>query len=320
MAIKSLDDIREEAVFGRRLFQLGADLGMSGPAAIAAGLVQPRGRTVKYAVNEEKDKESIARTVQRHCDYESPTSVQGGYMLAYSVLFDCSMDYLYGKIEEKCPNVETLGISKKTGLSVDAVKKLEAGEEIFIDDYLQTINNFGLLDGPECGTYDPELDDYFLETNISVSKFWSELIESELFLRLPENWHRMACALYTSKAIKMIAKDAEKEWDELPPLDVFLSWVETWETFHSNEPLARIPGLTWEETYEKEPDFIKQVYREIRYEHYYSSVERNEEYETAYWGCAGKFDRHALDFFHKKAEEWCLSGPLPNLFDEVSHE
>ena len=63
--------------------------------------------------------------------------------------------------------------------------------------------------------------------------------------------------------------------------------------------------MTWEEAYEKEPEFIKQVYREIRYEHLYSSVDRAENYETVYWGCAGKFDRNALDYFHKKAEDWC---------------
>ena len=34
--------------------------------------------------------------------------------------------------------------------------------------------------------------------------------------------------------------------------------------------------MTWEEAYEKEPEFIKQVYREIRYEHLYSSVDRAE--------------------------------------------
>ena len=34
------------------------------------------------------------------------------------------VDYLFGRIEEKCPNVEVLDISKKTGLSVEAVKRL----------------------------------------------------------------------------------------------------------------------------------------------------------------------------------------------------
>ncbi|MBQ9030720.1 MAG: hypothetical protein IJ106_04615 [Parasporobacterium sp.] len=322
MAIKNLEDIRVEAIFGRKLFQLGAGIDIKGPAAVAEALydnddcyklVRPRGRSAKYKVNKDKDTDAIARTVQRHFDSEAATEIPGNYMLAYSILFDCSMDYLYGKIEDKCPNVEVLNISNKTGLSVKAVKRLMSSEEICIEDFLQTVYNYGLLDDPKCGTYDPELDDFFLETYAPISTFWSELIESDLFTQLPESWYRMACALYTSKAIKMVADNAKSEWDELPTLEDFLSWVETWETFHPDEPLARMYNMTWEETYNKEPEFIKQVYREIRYNHYYSSVDREEEYETAYWGCAGKFDRSALDFFHGKAEDWCLSGPLPRL-------
>ena len=35
MAIKNLEEIREEAIFGRKLFLLGAESGAKGPAAIA---------------------------------------------------------------------------------------------------------------------------------------------------------------------------------------------------------------------------------------------------------------------------------------------
>lgn len=74
--------------------------------------------------------------------------------------------------------------------------------------------------------------------------------------------------------------------------------------------------MTWEETYEKDPEFIKQVYRDMMYEHFFSSVERKDTYETAYWGCAGRFDRFILDFFHNKAEIWCTSGLLPNYWSD----
>ncbi len=321
---------RKRFPFGKKLIELGEQHGWNSAADIGTALyendscfelVHPRDRDKKYLVNREKDINAIARRVQEHIiPTKEAQEISGNYMLAYSILFDCSMDYLYGKIDEKCPNVEVLDISRKTGLSVDAVKRLMENETISLEDYLQAVNNYNLLDAPDCGTYDPELDDYFLETDISVTKFWSELIESDLFLQMPENWSRMACALYTSKAIKMVAEEAEKEWNDLPPLDVFLSWVETWETFHPDRPLARMYKMTWEETYEKEPEFIKQVYREIRYEHLYSSVERQEDYETAYWGCAGRFDRSALEFFHKKAEDWCTSGPLPNYWKDETRQ
>jgi len=234
-------------------------------------------------------------------------------MMAYSILFDCSLDYLYGLINEKCPNVEVLDIAHKTGFSVEAINRLMSGEEVYIDEFLQGVQHYGLLDVPGVGDYDPELDDYFLETEVSVSKFWSDLIESDLFSKLPKDWNRMACALYTSKAIKIVANDAKQEMDKLPTLEQFLSWVSTWNSLHPEEPLSTIKNMTWEEVYEKDPDFIKQVYRESRYEHYYSAAERADEYETVFWGCAGKFDRYTLDFFHKRAEEWCLSGPLPSL-------
>lgn len=329
MAIRRSEDIRPEATFALRLFHLGEDMCCLGPASIATALyandecfklVHPKDRSVKRAAYKDKDIASIARRVQDHFDVTNAYDVPGNYMMAYSILFDCSMDYLYGKIDEKCPNVEVLDISRKVGLSVEAVKRLMENETISLEDYLKAINNYNLLDAPDCGTYDPELDDYFLETDVSITKFWSELIESDLFIQMPENWSRMACALYTSKAIKMVAEEAEKEWDDLPPMDVFLSWVETWETFHPERPLARMYKMTWEETYEKDPEFIKQVYREIRYEHLYSSVERREDYETAYWGCAGRFDRSTLDFFHKKAEDWCTSGPLPNYLKDETHQ
>lgn len=330
MAIRKMEDIRPDATFALRLFHLGGDMCLLGPAAIASALyendecfklVHPKDRSVRRAVNREKDIATIARRVQDHFDVTNAYDVPGNYMMAYSILFDCSMDYLYGKVSEKCPNVEVLDISKKTGLSVEAVKHLMENETVCLKEYLQAVNNYNLLDWPEkYGTYDPELDDYFFDTDVSVSKFWSELIESELFTQLPKNWSRMACALYTCKAIKMVAEDAEKEMDEFPTLENFLSWVETWETFHPDQPLARIHGLTWEETYEKDPEFVKQVYRELRHEHYYSSVERSEDYETAYWGCAGKFDRHTMDFFHNKAEDWCTSGPMPNYWKDETRQ
>lgn len=330
MAIKSIDDIREEAKFGRKLFSLGAELKMNGPAAVADGLyenhecyelVKPRGRTVKYLANKEKDTDAIARTVQRHFDYVSPVDVPGNYMLAYSVLFDVSLDYLYGKIEDKCPNLEVLDISKKTGLSVTAVKRLMSNEEICLEEYLSALNNYNLLDLPVDNGYDPDADDIededdYINTYASVTKFWSNIIENEAFQKIPENWYRMACAYYTSKAIKMVAEDAEKDMNTLPTLESFLSWVNTWETFHPDEPLHTIYGMTWEEAYEKEPEFIKQVYHEIRYNHYYSSIDKSEDYETAYWGCAGRFERSTLEFFHQMIDKWCKDGPLPDYFSE----
>ena len=126
MAIRELDNIRTEAIFGRRLFLLGAEDGLLGPAAVAEALykkddcynlVKPRGREAKYAVNEKKDIEAIARRVQEHFDKENVCDVPSNYIMAYGILFNCSYDFLYGKIEERCPNASVNDICEKTGLS-----------------------------------------------------------------------------------------------------------------------------------------------------------------------------------------------------------
>lgn len=322
MARTRLDDIRPEAKFGRRLYLLGEKHGLRGPAAIGKAIYDnlecfllfcPGGRNYRYEFNEDKDLPTIRRRVDEHLDVENAYDLSGNYMYAYSILFNCSLDFLYGKIDEECPNLEVLDISKKTGLSVKAVKKLMAGEEICMEEYLLTADHYGLLDripDTACGT---DADDDYVETYASVTEFWSSLIESDLFTALPENWYRMACALFTSKGVRTIAEDAEKIKDELPPLDTFLSWVDTWNALNPQRPLYRIDGLDEDgirELYEKEPDLIKQLYREIRHEHLYSAEDKADDLDDTYWGCAGKFDRHTLDFLHEKAEEWCNSGPL----------
>lgn len=319
MAIKRLEDIREEAVFGRKLFKLGRDVGILGPAAIAGALykndecynlVSP-GNRKKYESNKTKDINSIARRVQDHINLENGYDVQGNYMLAYSTLFNCSLDYLYGKIEVKSPDATIADISEKTGLSATAITKLMKKDEVCIEEYLETLNKYGLLETMPADGWDEEDDGGYYESYFSVSKFWSDLIESKLFSELPEDWYRMACAKYTHDGIKVVEEEAKRTWDELPTWEVFSSWVSTWESFHEDRPIHMIYGKTLKEAYDTEPEWVKQVYREIRYEHLYSSVDKVDETETIYWGCAGKLDRTIQNYFHSLADKWCKEGPLP---------
>ena len=173
MSIKTPDDIREGAVFGRKLSELALPLYKTerreqGAALIAAALfdddecyalVHPRDWKTRPSKSEEKAqkrvKSSIARTVQRHLDLENAYDVSSNYMMAYSILFNCSLDFLYGKIDVPCPNVEILDISNKTGLSVNAVKNL--------------VNS---ADATEGG---PSF----------VHKSWTRLLEGDAFLGIP---------------------------------------------------------------------------------------------------------------------------------------
>lgn len=146
MARTRLDDIRPEAKFGRRLFLLGEKHGLRGPAAIGKAiydnlecflLFSPGGRNYRYDFNEDKDLPTIRRRVDEHLDVENAYDLSGNYMYAYSILFNCSLDYLYGKIDEECPNLEVLDISKKTGLSLKVAHKLcelsKDGESPIVD-------------------------------------------------------------------------------------------------------------------------------------------------------------------------------------------
>ena len=162
---------------------------------------------------------------------------------------------------------------------------------------------------------DYDLDEDFSSTNQSVTEFWDSILKSEMFKSLPENWFRMACALYISKTMKVVAEDAKASWDELPDWETFRSWKEgVWDVFHPDHPIYIPNNMSLREAYEKDSEWVKSTYREMRYEHYYSAADKEEDFETAYWGCAGRFDRLVLDSFHQKAEEWCNSGPLPRFW------
>lgn len=162
-----INDIRKGPAFGMKLTALGESRGYLSARDFAVALyengycfelVHPRDRTVKYETTKKKDIDSIARRVQDHI---KPTveaqDVPGNYMYAYSLLFDCSLDYLYGRIEEPSPDAEITDISQKTGLSAKVVTNL--------------IDN-----------YDPDPDVF------SMTRIWSEVLESGLFEEVPTQW------------------------------------------------------------------------------------------------------------------------------------
>ena len=322
--------------FGELLASLGEEQGWNAAAQIAEqlyendicyNLLQPGGREYKYKFNERKDKNAISRRVQEHLakverpdgtfSYKEAFEIPGEYMLAYSIIFNCSLDYLYGRIAVAAPNAEVADISEKTGLSSSVVDKLMNSEDVCMEEYLAKANDYGLLE-----TYNPDIDpdevteeDEYIDTYASKSKFWNEVLESDMFDKIPEAWYRMACALYTSKGIKMVAEYAKSDWNTLPSFETFMSWVHTWEYFHPKDELF-IPSYQLEDLYKEDPDHAMQVYREIRYDHFYKSVEDESQYEDIYLGCAGKFERELLQYFHERAEQWCNEGPLPSFNNE----
>ncbi len=321
MSLSNSKRLRNERVFSNLLKNVAKKHGLKNAAQIAAALydnndcykvIKPRGRTAKYQTNRIKDIGAISRAVQRHLDCSDSCSVPGNYMFAYHILFDCSLDYLYGVINDPYPNAEVKDISDKTGLSATVIEKMMERNEVSLDEFLSAADHYGFFDS---FGIDSE-DEVYLETNPSITQFWNSILESDCFTSIPENWYRMACALYTSKGIKSVAADAKASWDEMPSWDTFRSWKEgTWDVFHPDEPIFIPDGLSLKEAYDKYPEWVTRTYREMRYTHFYSAADKAEEFETAYWGCAGRFDRAILNFFHQRAEEWCESGPLPKIWD-----
>lgn len=200
MSLGNPDYLRNEKVFGNRLNTVGEKLGLRGAAQIARALyenpecfkiIKPGGRTVKYRVNCNKDVDTISRAVQRHFDFDDCYAVPGNYMLAYHILFNCSLDYLYGIIDDPYPNAEVADICKKTGLSEKAVENLMQNPKIHLEDFLYQDYEYELL----YGNIDPE-------GSVRASTFWSDILESDLFNELPEDWSAMACALQLSGELK----------------------------------------------------------------------------------------------------------------------
>ena len=168
MAITELEHMEGKGAFGVKIFTIGAKRNMRGPAAIARGLyendgcynlIHPKDRPHKDLSKKEKDLDTIGRTVQRHFEAESPTDVSTKYLMAYSLLFNVSMDYLCRIVEDECPNVDVLAISQKTGLSVLAVSRL-----------VDECRNDGNGSAPTL-----------------VHQCWSHLLESDLLYVLPSD-------------------------------------------------------------------------------------------------------------------------------------
>ena len=131
---------------------------------VCFSLVCPKNKGIRAYSDMQKRKEiaTIARTIERHIEPQKEAhTVAGNFILAYSIIFNCSLDYLYGRITDPVPNVEIGDICKKTGLSIKAVNKL--------------------------------LDDSMPKE--VMHEVWSYLIESDFFEALSEDWFSYGGAL-----------------------------------------------------------------------------------------------------------------------------
>ena len=122
MAIENIS-IEELPAFGRRLMELAREKEIGSPLLLAEALyhsyrdlVEPAQRKNKHGkvVKDSKhDIEAIKRMVQRHFNEENAYNIQSKYLYAYSMLFDCSLDFLYGNTKVRCCDLEVRDICNK---------------------------------------------------------------------------------------------------------------------------------------------------------------------------------------------------------------
>lgn len=166
MAFKKLK-LEEFPRFGKKLIGLARENDIETPAEIAQSLyrrcyelVKPGERKNKYGKSvksEENDIKSIIKIVQVHLNEENAYNVQSKYMYAYSQLFECSIDYLYGITEVRSQHFDIRQICEKTGLSEKAVTHLIESHD----------------DEPE---------------SFSFTEWWSQVLEDRAFYDIPTVW------------------------------------------------------------------------------------------------------------------------------------
>lgn len=66
----------------------------------------------------------IMKNIQIHYKEENAYKVNSEYLYAYSIILDCSLDYLYGKTDIKSSDLEIADICKKIGLNEKAITKI----------------------------------------------------------------------------------------------------------------------------------------------------------------------------------------------------
>lgn len=145
------------------------------------------------AVNRGNAIGSVEKKIQAHLKAKTPDKLQGEYVMAYCVFFGCSADYLFGNTDIQSGNSDVRHFCKCTGLSEKAVRRL--------------------------------IEELPSDIKVDLIKFWSDVLDSNVFYGIPLEFHQMCYELGQYQAaqnqIQMINK-ASKQMDNS---DTF---VETW--------------------------------------------------------------------------------------------
>lgn len=130
----------------------------------------------------------IMRNIQIHLNKEEAYKVPSAYMYAYSIVLDCSLDYLYGRSEIMTSNLSVADICEKTGLSEPSIINL-------MDDQINR-------DSPDC---------------FSLASWWSKFLGTPIFFQLPLAWKEYALRILQLSDIdkKINAKQKASKDEEI---------------------------------------------------------------------------------------------------------
>ena len=186
MGFKSCD-IEQFNGFGQRLMRLARKNGIDTPELIAEVICNNdeyfkavklrNGKPKSKKDSQYKQKDGIKRIVQKHFNEEDVKKVPSAYLWVYSEIFNCSLDYLYGKSKVSTVNLKIADICKKTGLSEKAVLNL----------------------CEECDNGD-----------FPLSEWWSGILENDSFYSIPITWKKYANCIVMLSDIEKKADAMEK--------------------------------------------------------------------------------------------------------------
>lgn len=135
---------------------------------------------------------SIEKKIERHVNSGIITDKSGEYIMAYVRFFDCSADYLLGLTPVISKDIQIRRICERTGLSEKSV--------------LNLIEN-----APARGDNDV----------FSYTGWWSDLLSSDLFERLPRIWMTLSAnyhELYLLEAKIQAIDDAMEKMTDIDPV------------------------------------------------------------------------------------------------------
>ena len=305
----SLEDLPP---FGRKLMELAREHGIGTPSLLAEALydmhrtlVEPakrKNKNVKNVKDRKHDIDAITRMVQNHFNEEYAFNIQSKYLFAYSELFHCSLDYLYGKVNVRSTDPDMNVICKKTGLSEKAVEKLMQHSKLYLEGFLYQHYEYEFL----YSDIDPE-------AAVDATRFWNNIIESDFFISLPESWSEMACALQLHKATKEVLETVTMQELTLPSRNEFFSLIDEYCATHDHDPCF---GENPYDIYDNDPERALEILKDMLEEKRYDAGCDADKSKTVYWGCVGLFDRLLCNYFHDMADRF----QIPVIKDYLNHK